>query len=241
MALSSWPLCGGALYKPEPLPWRANGEKCTSTLNEAPLQGTKPFTSERVLLKVKSVSGKKLYYYFLEEENCLFLPQEKSFLGCNWQPVGLAFISRVESALSGALRPNNKLENTPQTSAVFYLARGNYFSVQSICNWHWLNKKLQPWKALFIISCESAGFTVDYPDKGLRTINTAQGIAQSWQPGPRWREDWKGSPPLETPWPFHYTLPLQLRGTLLFSLFLYLELADAGRQTKRMLCSSSIL
>lgn len=115
-----------------------------STVNEASLQGTKPFTSKRVLLEIKSISGKKLYYYFLEEENCLFLPQEKSFLGCNWQPVSLAFISRVESALSGALRPNNKLENTPQTSAVFYLARGNYFSVQSICNWHWLNKKLQP-------------------------------------------------------------------------------------------------
>lgn len=201
-----------------PLQRRRKGEKCASTLNVASLQATKAFTSERVLLKSKSISGKKLYYSFLEKQNCLFLPQEKSFLGCNWQPVGLAFISREESALSGALWPNNKLKTTPQTSTVFYFARGNYFSVQSICNWHWLNKKLQPWKALFIISCKSADVTVNYPDKGLRTINTAQGIAQSWQPGPRWREDWKGSPPLETPWPFHYTLPLQLWGTLPFSL-----------------------
>lgn len=137
---------------------------------------------------------------------------------------------------------NNKLKNTPQTSTVFYLAERNYFSAQSICNWHWLNKKLQPLKALFIISCKSVDLTVNYPDKGLWTINTAQGIAQAWQSGPRWREPWKGSPPLETLWPSHYTLPLQLWGTLQFSLSLYLVLAEAGRSAKRWTpCSSNIL
>lgn len=128
---------------------------------------------------------------------------------------------------------NNKLENTPQTSTVFYLAERNYFSAQSICNWHWLNKKLQPLKALFIISCKSADFAVNYPHKGLWTINTAQGITQAWQPGPLWGEDWKGSPPLETLGPFHCSLPLQLWEALWFSLSLYLGLADARGPAKR--------
>lgn len=109
---------------------------------------------------------------FAGETEKLF-PQEKSFLYWNWQPDGLnIYLLHRKCSVRQAVT-NNTLENTPQTSTVFYLAERNYSSAQSICNWHWLNKKLQPLKALFIISCKSADFTVNYSDKRLQTINTA--------------------------------------------------------------------
>lgn len=102
---------------------------------------------------------------------------------------------------------NNKLKNKPQTSTVFYLAQRNYSSAQSICNWHRLNKKLQPLKALFIISCKSADFTVNYSDKGLQTINTAHritaGLAASSEGRIRklttWRPFSRDTPPTPDP------------------------------------------
>ena len=112
---------------------------------------------------------------FAGETEKLF-PQEKSSLYRNWQPDGpsIYLLHRKCSVRQAVI--NNKLRNTPQTSTVFYLAERNYSSAQSICNWHQLNKKLQPLKALFIISCKSADFTVNYPDKGLQTINIAHRI-----------------------------------------------------------------
>lgn len=134
---------------------------------------------------------------------------------------------------------NNKLKNKPQTSTVFYLAQRNYSSAQSICNWHRLNKKLQPLKALFIISCKSADFTVNYSDKGLQTINTAHritaGLAASSEGRIRklttWRPFSRDTPPTP-PLPVLLLYPLPLCRLTLPSLLLSLpspRLAEAGR------------
>lgn len=104
---------------------------------------------------------------------------EKSFLYWNWQPDGLSIylLHRKRSVRQAA--SNNKLQIAPQTSTVFYLAGRNYSSAQSICNWHRLNKKLQPLKALFIISCKSADLTVSYSDGGPQTVNTVHRVTRA--------------------------------------------------------------
>lgn len=65
---------------------------------------------------------------------------------------------------------NNMLKNMPQTSTVFYLAQRGYSSAQSICNWHWLNKKLQPSKDPFSVGCKSTEFAIGFDDNRLCSI-----------------------------------------------------------------------
>lgn len=159
--MSSWPLCGGALCKSAPLSRRGNREKCVQTLSESSFQRTKAFTSERVLLRVKNIGGEGTLLLFSRKTKLSFpfIREVFSVLKLAVGLPGIYLLCRKCSVRQSVT--NNELRNTPQTSTVFYLAERNYFSVQSMCNWHWLNKKLQPLKALFIISCKSADFAVN--------------------------------------------------------------------------------